>query len=229
MTLDFDEDAGKPPFDIEIAMDRLREAVRPFPPAGLFALDAEGFDSLFEILVACILSIRTTDEVMLPAARALFARARTPEAIAALDEDAIIALISACTFPEPKARQIREIAQRAVTEFGGALPCDEATLLSFHGVGPKCAHLALGIACGQPYIGVDVHVHRIVNRWGWVRAKTPEKTMAALEEKLPRAYWVEINKLLVPFGKRICTGTLPRCSTCPLLSMCRQVDVMEHR
>jgi endonuclease-3 len=97
--------------------------------------------------------------------------------------------------------------------------------MSFHGVGPKCANLALGIACGLPLIGVDIHVHRVTNRWGYVQTATPEKTMTALQEKLPRAYWVEINALLVPFGKHVCTGTRPKCSTCPLLEMCRQVGV----
>ena len=87
----------------------------------------------------------------------------------------------------------------------------------------------LGIACGQAQIGVDVHVHRVTNRWGYVAEKTPEKTMTALEAKLPKQYWVEINRLLVPFGKHVCTGTLPKCSTCPVLDMCRQVGVGSHR
>ncbi len=102
-------------------------------------------------------------------------------------------------------------------------------LLSFPGVGPKCANLVLGIACGEPRIGVDIHVHRVTNRWGYVAATTPEKTMAALEAKLPRKYWVEINRLLVPFGKHVCTGVRPKRSTCPVLEMCRQVGVTEHR
>lgn len=102
-------------------------------------------------------------------------------------------------------------------------------MLSFRGVGPKCAALALGIACGLPLIGVDVHVHRVTNRWGYVATKTPEKTMAVLQEKLPQDYWVEINALLVPFGKHICTGVRPNCSTCPLREMCRQVGVTGHR
>jgi endonuclease-3 len=102
-------------------------------------------------------------------------------------------------------------------------------LLSFHGVGPKCANLTLGIACGLPLIGVDIHVHRVTNRWGYVETATPEKTMAALQEELPPPYWIEINALLVPFGKHVCTGTRPKCSTCPLLAMCRQVGVTSHR
>jgi endonuclease-3 len=101
-------------------------------------------------------------------------------------------------------------------------------LLSLKGVGPKCANLTLGIACDEPCIGVDVHVHRVTNRWGYVSAKTPEKTMEQLHAKLPRHYRVEINALLVPFGKHICTGDRPKCSSCPLLSMCRQVGVTSH-
>jgi endonuclease-3 len=220
---------GKRPFDIDEAMVRLREATAPYPKAALFELAAEGYTSLFEILVACIISIRTRDEQTLPIARRLFARARTPAAMAELSESEIDQLIGACTFHEPKARTIRDIARQTVEEHGGELPCDLDTLLAFKGVGPKCAHLALGIACGQPLIGVDVHVHRVTNRWGYVQTKTPEKTMEALMQTLPQAYCVEINALLVPFGKHICTGTLPKCSTCPLLQMCQQVDVTKHR
>src|SRR4029078_6179761 len=102
-------------------------------------------------------------------------------------------------------------------------------MMSFRGVGPKCAKLAMGIACAEPGIGVDIHVHRVVNRWGYVQAATPEKTMAALQMKLPRDYRIELNSLLVPFGKHICTGRLPKCSSCPVLPWCRQVGVVEHR
>jgi endonuclease-3 len=217
------------PFDIDEVVRRLRQAVAPYPKAALFDLAAEGHDSVFELLVACILSIRTRDETTLPTARKLFARARTAAEVAALSVEEIDRLIAACTFHEPKARTIRGIAERTVEEHGGTLPGDREVLLDLHGVGPKCANLVLGIACGQPHIGVDVHVHRIVNRWGYVKTTTPEKTMTALEEKLPRSYWIEINALLVPFGKHICTGTAPRCSTCPLRSMCQQVGVTKHR
>jgi endonuclease-3 len=220
---------AKKPFDIEEAMSLLREAVAPYPKAALFELAAEGHTSVFEILIACIISIRTYDEVTLPVARRLFAKACTPAAMAALAENEIDELIGLCTYHEPKAKTIRTIACRVVKEHGGTLPCELDVLLDFHGVGPKCANLALGIACNLPLIGVDIHVHRVTNRWGLVRAKTPEKSMIALQEKLPKANWVEINALLVPFGKHICTGTLPRCSTCPLLEMCQQVGVTSHR
>ena len=195
----------------------------------MFELAEEGFDSAFEQLVACIISIRTYDEVTLPTARRLFARARTPLAVSQLTVNEIEALIRGSSFHERKAPQIQAIAQRVVDEYDGTLPCDREVLLSFAGVGPKCANLALGIACGEPTISVDVHVHRVTNRWGYVSASTPERTLAALEAKLPRRYWIEINRLLVPFGKHICTGQLPHCSTCPILDMCQQVGVKARR
>jgi endonuclease-3 len=89
--------------------------------------------------------------------------------------------------------------------------------------------LAAGIACGQAKISVDIHVHRVTNRWGYVATKTPEQTMDALERVLPPAYHVEINRLLVPFGKHVCTGSAPRCSNCPVLTYCRQIGVTSHR
>ncbi len=219
----------KKPFDIEQAISRIREAVNPLPKAAMFELAEEGFNSAFEQLVACIISIRTYDEVTLPTARRLFARARTPQDVSRLTPAEIDALIVGSSFHERKAQQIHAIAQRVVDDYGGTLPCDAEVLLSFEGVGPKCANLVLGIACGEAHISVDVHVHRVTNRWGYVQAATPEKTMAALEAKLPRQYWVEINRLLVPFGKHICTGQQPHCSTCPVLEMCQQFGVADHR
>ncbi len=219
----------KQPFDIDRAIVLLREAVRPLPKAAMFALAEEGYRSLFEQLIACILSIRTRDETSLPVARKLLQRARTPAAMQRLSIAEIEQLIQQSTFSESKAKQIWEISDRTVREFGGELPCDFETLVALNGVGPKCANLALGIACHHPCISVDVHVHRVTNRWGYVYTRTPEKTMIALETVLPKQYWIEINALLVPFGKHICTGEIPRCSTCPLLEMCQQLGVIAHR
>jgi endonuclease-3 len=221
--------APKRPFDIASVLGRIRDAVRPWPKAAMFALAEEGFDALFEQVVACIISVRTRDEVSLEAARRLFAAGRAPSDLARLPESRIDALIRPATFHEAKASQIRALARRTVREYGGSLPCDAEVLRSFHGVGPKCANLALGIACGERRISVDVHVHRVTNRWGYVRTPTPERTMAELERVLPERWWIEINALLVPFGKHVCTGALPRCSTCPVLDMCRQVGVTAHR
>jgi endonuclease-3 len=219
----------KRPFDPQEGFTLLEEAIKPYAKAALFELAEEGFGSVFEQTVACILSIRTYDEVSIKAARRLFKEAPTPLALSQLTPEAIDKLIGDCTFHEAKAHQIHTIAIQVVEKYDGIFPCDLEALLSLRGVGPKCAHLVLGIACGQPYIGVDIHVHRVTNRWGYISAKTPEKTLAALEAKLPEEYWIDINRLLVPFGKHICTGNLPKCSTCPLLEMCHQVGVVKHR
>lgn len=213
-------------FDIDRAIPLLREAVAPFPKAAMFQLAEEGFDTLYEQLVACIISIRTYDEVSVPVAQRLFARARTPKQMVGLDVDEILALIDGSTFAENKAPQIHQISQQILTELDGSLPADPEVLMQFKGVGPKCAHLALGVALGYPCISVDVHVHRVTNRWGYVQTKAPEKTMTALEAKLPQDYWVEINRLLVPFGKHICTGNRPKCGRCPLAEMCDRVGVV---
>ncbi|KQV32993.1 endonuclease III [Massilia sp. Root335] len=219
----------KRPFDIGAALERIEDAVTPWPKAALFELAEEGYTSTFEQLLACIISIRTYDEVTLPVSRKLFAKARTPAAVGRLSWEELDALISPSTFHERKANQILAIAREVEERFGTMLPCDRDVLLSFAGVGPKCANLVLGVACGTPVISVDIHVHRVTGRWGYVRASTPEKTLAALEATLPQRYWIDINRLLVPFGKHICTGNRPRCSTCPVVDMCEQVGVKDHR
>ncbi|RYE76753.1 MAG: endonuclease III [Oxalobacteraceae bacterium] len=219
----------KQAFNIAVAVERIEQAVQPWPKAALFQLAEEGYASVFEQLLACMISIRTYDEVTLPVSRTLFARARTPASICQLSWEELDALISPSTFHERKAQQILAIAHQVETQFGGELPGDRDVLLSFAGVGPKCANLVLGVACGTPVISVDIHVHRVTGRWGYVKASTPEKTLLALEATLPQEYWITINRLLVPFGKHICTGNRPRCSTCPVLDMCRQVGVDEHR
>lgn len=221
--------AQKRPLDIDLIFERLRIAVQTYPPAAMFQLADEGYQTLFEQLVACILSIRTYDEVSLPAAKRLFALARTPAEMTKLSPAQIDAAIADVTFHEAKAPQIHNIAQAIVNEMNGELAPDPEILQSFKGVGPKCTNLALGIAAGIPAISVDTHVHRVTNRWGYVQTRTPEQTMKALAAVLPKKYWIEINRLLVPFGKHICTGTRPHCSTCLLLDMCRQVGVKNLR
>ena len=219
----------KKQLDIDRAFQLIRTAISDYRPAAMFELADDGFDSVFELLLACIISIRTRDETTVPASRRLFEHARTPEAVSRMSVEQIDEAIGASTFHEGKARQILAIAKRTAKEFGGTLPCDDEVLRSFSGVGPKCANLVLGIACGRKAISVDIHVHRVTNRWGYVRATTPEQTMAELEQILPKKYWIEINRLLVPFGKHVCTGEMPKCSKCPLLEMCEQVGVSAHR
>ncbi len=176
-----------------------------------------------------MISIRTRDEVSLVVARKLFERARTPQQMLDLSVDEIDRLIHQSSFHENKAEQIRQIAWESVERLGGEIPCDQQSLMAFKGVGLKCANLVLGIACGQPQVAVDVHVHRITNRWGIVATKSPEKTSGALEAIVSRDQWITLNRELVPFGKHVCTGKLPHCSTCPILDMCDQVGVTKHR
>jgi endonuclease-3 len=221
--------ATKRAFDIHEVLRRIRQEVKRFADAAMFDLAAQGYATPFHQLAACIISVRTRDEVSLPAALRLYEAAPTPEAISRLSVKKIAELIKPASFYETKAYNISDLAKRVVAQYGGHLPCDFEVMTSFRGVGPKCANLTLGIACGATEISVDVHVDRVTNRWGFVRAATAAATRRALEEKLPRKYWVEINRLRVPFGKHICTGRLPKCSVCPVLEYCKQVGVTAHR
>jgi endonuclease-3 len=221
--------SAKEPFDIDEAFRRLREAVADLPRAAMFDLRDRGYDSPFEPLVGSLISARTRDETTIAVCLRLFGRARSPREFLDLGEPELIRLLSGASFPEPKARDLIAIARQVVDEFGGTVPDTMEGLTRFRGVGPKIAALTLAVGFGRPAIAVDVHVHRVTNRWGYVATKTPEATMVALSEILPERYWVEINERLVPFGKHVCTGTAPRCSSCALLSMCRQVGVTSHR
>jgi endonuclease-3 len=221
--------ATKKRFNVTTVLDRIRSEIGQFADAAMFALRDAGFGDTFQQLVGCMISVRTRDEVSLPAALALLRRAPDAETVSRMDAAEIDELIRAATFHTAKAHQIHDMAVRITNEMEGELPCDFDTLTSFRGIGPKCANLALGIACGEQAVSVDVHVQRVTNRWGYVRTRTAEQTRDALEEKLPRKYWIEINRLLVPFGKHICTGALPKCSVCPVLDYCQQIGVSEHR
>ena len=220
---------AKEPFDIDEAFRRLRAAVAGYPKAAMFDLRDQGYDTPFEQLVGSLISARTRDETTMAVCKRLFAVARTPEQMATLDEPTLVALLNGATFPEPKARDLIELSRRIVAEHGGRVPDTIEGLTAFRGVGPKIAALTLAVGYGQPAVAVDVHVHRVANRWGYVATTAPERTMDVLEQTLPERYWIEINERLVPFGKWICTGERPKCSTCPLLSMCRQVGVTSHR
>jgi endonuclease III len=219
----------KLPFKPSIGFDRIEKAIAPFSKAAMFDLRDRGYGSLFQQTVACILSIRTHDEISLWTALRLLNKAPTPKAMLRLSIDDIDNLIHDSTYHRQKAPRIRQIAEIAEGEFKGELPADPEFLQTLPGIGPKCAHLALGVACDLPLISVDIHVHRVVNRWGYVAARTPEKTLKELEKKLPKRYWIDINRLLVPFGKNICTGYRPMCSICPVVDMCQQVGVENPR
>lgn len=219
----------KQSFDLSTILSRIETAIQPFPKAAMFELFERGYNSLFEQLISCIVSIRTLDETTIPVSLRLFEQARTPEQLLDLDIPTLTQILYGTTYPEQKAYTLYGIADRIVNEFGGVLPANFDTLTSLKGVGPKCANLALGVATGQAAISVDIHVHRVVNRWGFVHTKQPEQTLKVLETQVPREQWTNINRLLMPFGKHICTGTLPHCSTCPVLDYCEQVGVERHR
>jgi endonuclease-3 len=220
---------AKEPFDIDEAFCRLRRAVADLPKAAMFDLRDQGYNSPFEQLVGALISARTRDETTVKVCLRLFEVARTPQQIGALSAPELTRLLAGSSFPEVKARDIRELSRRIIEQWGGVVPESLEALTSLRGVGPKIAALTLAVGFNRPAIAVDIHVHRIVNRWGYVSAPTPEKTMLALAKVLPQRYWIEINERLVPFGKFLCTGVRPRCSTCLLLPMCRQVGVSDHR
>jgi endonuclease III len=218
----------KKPCDLADMLRRIEKVIKPFPKAAMFELRERGYTTIFEQLVSCIISIRTLDETTIPLTEKLLARARTPKEMLKLTPKEIEGLLVGSQYPGQKAYTILGIAQAAVEEYGGELPADFDKLTALKGVGPKCANLALGVTTGEAGISVDVHVHRVVNRWGMIQTKTPEKTMVALEDIVPKKKWIDINRLLMPFGKHICK-MIPLCSTCPVLEYCRQVGVTKHR
>lgn len=220
---------SKRPIRISFMFKQIESAIESFPKAMLFELVDLGFETPFQQLCACVISIRTMDEVSRDASLSLLRHAPTPAQVMSLSEGQIADLIKPVTFYRQKAKTLKKIAEDVLVRFDGHLPCEEEALLSLKGVGPKCANLVLGIACKKPFIGVDIHVHRVTNRWGYVIAKTPNQTLEQLQRKLPEEYWIDLNRLLVPFGKHICTGRRPKCSTCPVLEMCLQVDVVNPR
>ena len=219
----------KKPFDLADMLKRIEKATRPYPKAAMFELYEKGYNTIFEQLISCIISIRTLDETTIPLSERLFAIARTPEELLELSQKELEKVLIGSQFPGQKAYTMLGIAKAAVDEYSGELPADYEKLTALKGVGPKCAKLALGVAAGRPGISVDVHVHRVVNRWGLVQTATPEATMEALEEIVPKKKWIDVNRLLMPFGKHICVLRSPFCSTCPVLDYCRQVGVTRHR
>ena len=219
----------KKAFNLSDVLERIEKAVAPYPKAAMFELYERGFSSLFEQLISCIISIRTLDETTIPVSLRLFAEARTPQQILDLPAGKLEQLLFGTSFPGQKAATMTGIARAAIDQYGGELPADFLKLTGLKGVGPKCANLALGVATGFAAISVDIHVHRVVNRWGIIETSQPEKTMLALEKNIPHDKWIDINRFLMPFGKHICTGRLPHCSTCPVLEYCKQVGVTTHR
>lgn len=214
--------------DIHVVMAGLAEAVKQWPsPAVTIVSQREG--NPFKVLVSCILSLRTQDRTTGPASERLFALADTPAALVRLSKDDIEKAIYPVGFYHAKAEQILEICRVLLERYGGRVPDELDELLAFKGVGRKTANLVITLGFGKPGICVDTHVHRICNRWGYIRTKTPEETEFSLRRILPHRYWLVINDYLVTFGQNHCTPVSPRCSTCVLAHWCDRVGVAKHR
>jgi endonuclease-3 len=219
----------KKPFDIDDMLSHIEQLMAQYPKAAMFQLYEQGFKSMFEQLLSCIISIRTLDEVSIPVSKKLFEKARTPEQLLKLSPQELEGLLQGSSYNGQKAYTMLGIAQAVIENYNGQLPADYNLLTDLKGVGPKCANLVLGVAAQLPAISVDSHVHRVVNRWGYLATTTPEKALAKLETLVPQDRWIDINRLLMPFGKYHCTPTVPKCSTCPVLKYCEQVGVQKHR
>jgi endonuclease III len=183
----------------------------------------------FQILISTILSLRTKDEVTRQAATRLLEKARSPQELLLLPEEEIARLIFPVGFYKTKARTLRQICRDLIDQYEGKVPDDLEELLKLKGVGRKTANLVLTLGFHKAGICVDTHVHRVSNRLGYVKTKTPEQTEMALREKLPREYWIEYNDLLVTWGQNICRPISPFCSLCAVLPYCRQVGVVRNR
>ncbi len=183
----------------------------------------------FRTLIGCILSLRTKDETTAAASQRLFDRAATPDAILKLAPATLQKLIYPVGFYRTKARVILGICRDLIDKFGGRVPDQIDELLKLKGVGRKTANLVVTEAYGRPGICVDTHVHRISNRWGFVKAKTPDKTEVALRASLPPRHWLEYNGILVAFGQTICHPTSPWCSRCKIAHLCPRIGVIRSR
>ncbi len=190
---------------------------------------AEASQSPFQVLISCILSLRTQDATTAEASRRLFALAGTPEKVLKLPAKRIEKLIFPVGFYRTKARNILEICRVLVKECSGRVPDEIEELLKLKGVGRKTANLVVTLGYHKPGICVDTHVHRISNRWGYVRTKNPKETEFALRKKLPKAYWIEYNDLLVTFGQHLCRPISPICSRCPVARYCDKIAVTKSR
>jgi endonuclease-3 len=183
----------------------------------------------FRVLVATMISLRTKDEVTSRASEALLSLAPTPAALAALPAQRIARSIYPAGFYRTKADHLRSVSRLLLQRHEGKVPPDMDALLALPGVGRKTANLVRNLGFGLPGICVDTHVHRISNRMGWVRTRTPEQTEQALMGSLPRRYWIGVNELLVRYGQAVCTPLSPRCSACPAIHWCARVAVGRTR
>ncbi len=207
---------------------KIRRAIRPFQTPAVTEIAEKSRDP-FRVLISCLISLRTKDEVTDLASQRLFAKAGTPAKMLRLRESEIAKLIFPAGFYRTKAKRILEISRTLMNGYAGHVPDTLEELLKLKGVGRKTANLVLTVAHGKPGICVDTHVHRIANRLGWVKTKTPEQTEMALREILPKRFWIPINDWLVTFGQNLCQPVSPWCSRCPLLKDCPKIGVKYRR
>lgn len=219
---------SRPLADINQIVRTLRSTTRQWDPTAVGAV-AKGSRDPFRILISCLISLRTKDQVTHEASSRLFRLARTPRGMADLPVSRIARTIYPAGFYRTKARTIKELSRRLIQRHGGKVPDDLDTLLTLKGVGRKTANLVVTMAFGKPGICVDTHVHRISNRLGIVKTKTPEQTESALRQILPRRHWIYYNDLLVSFGQNVCKPISPLCSNCPVSDLCPRIGVGKHR
>src|SRR5262245_55183432 len=186
-------------------------------------------DTPFTVLISCILSLRTQDKTTNTASERLFAIANTPEKMLATPVAVIQKAIYPVSFYRVKARTIHRICEQLLEHFGGEVPSDLEELLELPGVGRKTANIVVTLAFRKAGIAVDTHVHRISNRLGYVRTKSPDETEMALRKKLPRRYWIIYNDLLVAYGQNLCKPISPFCSRCKIAPYCGRVGVTTRR
>jgi endonuclease-3 len=183
----------------------------------------------FAVLVACLLSLRTKDEVTDVVAPRLLALAPTPAALAELPEARIAELIFPAGFYRTKSKTLRALARTLLACHHGRVPASLEALLGLHGVGRKTANLVLALGFGEHAICVDTHVHRISNRLGYVRTEAPDDTEQVLRARLPKRFWMSVNDLLVTFGRTVCKPISPHCSSCATRLLCLRVGVGRSR
>lgn len=215
-------------FDINSVMAELEKAVVAWDtPAVTIIAQLDG--DPFKVLISCILSLRTKDSTTGPASARLFNLADTADKMLLLDQEQIEKVIYPVGFYRNKAEQIRKICRDLSEKYDGSVPESIEELLMFKGVGRKTANLVVTLGFGKPAICVDTHVHRICNRWGYVRTKTPDATELRLREILPCCHWLRINDLLVTYGQNLCRPVSPFCSRCTLSESCQRNNVTNCR
>ena len=190
-------------------------------PRSEFVKYMEDVHDPFLVLISCILSLRTKDETTYPATLRMLKLGRTPEDFASMDEEILSQAIYPVGFYRNKARQIIELSKELVEKYDSKVPSDIDELVKFNGVGRKTANLTLAKGFQIPAICVDVHVHRISNRLGYVSTKTPDETEMELRKKLPKKYWLDINTILVTHGQNICKPQRPLCERCCIAKYCK--------